>query len=85
MTFSVIWSDNARRQLSKLDRSISKRIVLSVEKLGENPYRHIKKVAGDESFRLRVGDYRIFLDINNQQLNVLVLKVDRRSTAYRNL
>lgn len=83
MTFSIIWSESAKKQLDKLDRFVAKRIILSVDKLSDNPYRHVRKIVGSEEFRLRVGDYRVFLDINNNELRVLVLHIGHRSTAYK--
>lgn len=85
MSYNIVWSDSALKQLGKLDRMVARRIWSSVGKLKENPYRHVKKVVGDESFRFRVGDYRIFLDIDNQRPRILILKIDHRSTAYKHM
>ncbi|MBI4170504.1 MAG: type II toxin-antitoxin system RelE/ParE family toxin [Candidatus Aenigmarchaeota archaeon] len=84
MTFSTIWSENSLKQLRKLDQHVAKRIITAVEGLKENPYRHVKKIIGeDKTFRLRVGDYRVLMDISNQQLHVLVLKIGHRSMIYK--
>ena len=82
MRFSIIWSDASLKQLRKLQRHVAKRIVEAVDKLSEDPYRHVKKVVGDDSFRLRVGDYRVFMDIKNNELRIEVLKVKHRKSAY---
>ncbi len=73
--FTILWSENAIKQLKKLPRPIASRIFQSVGKLKENPYRNLIKVAGSDTYRLRVGDYRVLIDINNAKSSVLVLKV----------
>jgi mRNA interferase RelE/StbE len=83
MEFSIIWSDTARKQLGKLDRGIARRIFDSVGGLKENPHRQVQKLVNSRYFRLRVGDYRVILDIQGATLRILVLKVGHRNTIYR--
>lgn len=82
MTFQIVWSENSIKQLNKLDKHIAKRIIIAVEKTAENPYRHVKKIVGLEVFRLRIGDYRIFLDIDKKEMRILILKIGHRSNIY---
>ena len=75
------WKEPAVRQLDKLDPSIASRIVLKVEKLKENLLsQDIKKLKGEEAFRLRVGDYRVIFEIN--QNTISILKVGHRQHIY---
>lgn len=83
MVFEIIWSENAVIELKKIDRIVAKKIFLKVGSLRENPYRNVKKLAGLPYFRLRAGDYMIILDINEDILTVLVLKVGHRSKIYK--
>ena len=82
MAFEIIWSDRAIRQLKKLDRSIARRIFDKVGELGENPHRFVQKLVNSPYYRLRVGDYRVILDIQGDVLRVLVLKVGHRESIY---
>jgi len=82
MTFAVIWSDLASRQLKKLDRPVAKRIFEKVGELRENPFRLVQKLVNSPYYGLRVGDYRIIVDIERAALRVLALKVGHRSTIY---
>lgn len=82
MTFGIVWSEKALKQLKKMDRHVAQRILQAVDDLQDNPYRHVKKIVGSESFRFRVGDYRVLVDINNKQLQILVLKLGHRSNIY---
>jgi mRNA interferase RelE/StbE len=83
MGFEIIWSEAAARELKRLDRVVAKKIFEKVGELGENPYRNVKKLVGLPYFRLRVGDYRILLDIQKDVLRVLVLKVGHRKGTYK--
>ena len=74
MTFEIIWSASAIRELKKLDRPVGKRIYDRVTLLKDDPYHNVKKLVNSPYFRLRVGDYRIILDIHNEQLRILVVR-----------
>ena len=84
MKFQIIWSESASNELKKLDRTVAKRIFKKVSQLCENPYRFdVIKMEGDPYFRLRVGDYRVIFDIQNDILRILVLKVGHRKKIYK--
>ena len=82
MVYAIIWSEQAARQLGKLDRSVAKRIVDSVQKLESDPYRLLGRLAGVPYYRLRVGDFRVIVEVVQDRLLVLVLKVGHRSKIY---
>ncbi len=80
--FEIIWSKPAERQLRKLERPIAKRILDAVETLRTDPFRSARKLAGSPYYRVRVGDYRVIVDIQGAVLRVLVLKVGHRKSIY---
>jgi len=82
MTFQIIWSDSAARQLRKLDRTVARRIFEKVGDLADDPHRFVRKLVNSPYYRLRVGDYRVILDIQEDVLRVLVLKVGPRESIY---
>ena len=82
MAFEIIWSDSAARQLKKLDRPVARRIFERVGELRENPHRFVRKIVNSPYYRLRVGDYRVILDIREAVLRILVLKVGHRESIY---
>ena len=83
MTFEIIWSDSAARQLEKLDRTVARRIFEKVGELHDNPGRKVHKLVNSPYYRLRVGKYRVILDIDENFLRVIILKVGQRKTIYR--
>ena len=84
MKFQIIWSESPSIELNKMDRTVANRIFKKVSQLSENPYySNVTKMIGDPYFRLRVGDYRIIFDIQNDMLRILVLKVGHRKNVYK--
>ena len=82
MVFQIIWADSAIRQLKRLDRTIARRIFDKLGQLAENPHRFVQKLVNSPYYRLRVGDYRVVLDIKENLLRILVLKVGHRESIY---
>ncbi|MCM1233122.1 MAG: type II toxin-antitoxin system RelE/ParE family toxin [Ruminococcus flavefaciens] len=64
--------------MNKQDRPTRIRIVEAISKL---PQGDVKKLQGQEKYRLRVGDYRVIFDKNG---NVLYIeKIDNRGQVYK--
>jgi mRNA interferase RelE/StbE len=83
MGYEIVWSISAAKQMKKLDRSIAKRIYEKVDLLHQNPERYVEGLVNSPYYRLRVGDFRLILDIQSQKLNVLILKVGHRNNIYQ--
>ncbi len=45
----------------------------------------IKKIKDSDFWRLRVGDYRVFYDIDKEEGTVYILSIKHRSDAYKEL
>lgn len=83
MIYEILLSESARNQLKKLDYSAQERILNALERIRINPERYVKKLVGDPAYRLRVGDYRVLLDIDKSRLLVLVIKIGHRRSIYK--
>ena len=81
--YQLIYSEEAFKQLKKLDKEIQKRIISTLERIRIRPYPHIKKLVGSPYFRLRVGDYRIILDIKENKLLIFIIEVGHRKNIYK--
>ncbi|HEV2166993.1 MAG TPA: type II toxin-antitoxin system RelE/ParE family toxin [Thermoplasmata archaeon] len=78
----MLWSESAARQLAKLDRAVAKRILQQVQRLEHDPIRSLRRLVASPYYRLRVGDYRLILEVTEGQLRVLLLKVGHRRSVY---
>lgn len=87
MSYSVVFTDEARKALKKLDKHISKLIMSWIRKnlVGcSNPRAHGKGLTSNRSgqWRYRVGDYRILAEIEDARVVILVLSVGHRRDVY---
>jgi len=52
-----------------------KRIISTLERIKIRPQAHVTKLVGDPGYRLRVGDCRVMLDVDEGNLVILVIKI----------
>ena len=58
------------------------RIFNALEKIRVRPEAFVKKLVGEECYRLRVRDYGVIMDIDHSRLLVLVINVGHRKNIY---
>ncbi len=79
-------SDEAYKQLVKLDKNIKKRILRYLEQLEdmENPRAAGKALVGELKglWRYRVGNYRIICIIKDHNLEIKAIKIGHRKNIY---
>ena len=80
--YSIELSATAEKQLYKLNKEIQKRIISTLERIRVTPHSHVKKLIECPYFRLRVGDYRIILNILGDKLIIFVIEIGRRKNVY---
>jgi mRNA interferase RelE/StbE len=81
--YELKYSEKSLRQLEKFDLTLRDRILKSLERIRIRPYSFIKRIVGSSYFRLRVGDYRIILDIQNKVLIIHIVEVGHRKKIYK--
>ena len=81
--FSIVLSDLAKKQISKLNKVARIRIVSTLKRCRIRPYSHMKKMVGSPYFSLRVGDYRVILDVQNKELVIFVIEMGHRRNIYK--
>jgi mRNA interferase RelE/StbE len=81
--YDIEFSETTEKQLLKLERPIQKRIISTLERIRVTPYPHVKRLVGSPYFRLRVGDYRVILDIKKDKLIIFVIEVGHRKSIYK--
>lgn len=83
--FNIIFTPKAEKQLKKLPHEISVRILSALERIRIRPEAYVTKLIGLPGYKLRVGDYRVILDIDSGKLIILVVKIGHRKNIYRDL
>ncbi len=82
MSFKVFWSQKADSQIRKLSKDIRKRIYEKIDLIRDNPYIFTKRLFGMEFYSLRVGDYRVIMNIKRNIMTIFVIKVGHRKDVY---
>ena len=80
--YEVFFTERASKQLKKLEKNDQERILKALERIRIRPESFVTKLIGDAGYKLRVGDYRIILDIVEEKLIILVLMVGHRKNIY---
>ncbi len=83
MSYSVFLLQGAQKKLAELPTQPFGRIYDAIRGLAESPRpTGCPKLTGREGWRLRVGDYRVVYEINDQERSVTVLHVGHRRDVY---
>ena len=83
--YEILFSETALKHLKKLPQNIQKRVVSVLERIKVRPYAFLRKLVVSPYFRLRVGDYRVILDVRKEQLIIFVIEVAHRKKIYKKL
>jgi mRNA interferase RelE/StbE len=85
MAYSIQFKPAALRQLERLPREIQRRVAVKIEMLRLDPTpAGCKRLTGiDDTWRIRIGDYRVVYQVRREILLVLVLKIGHRREVYR--
>lgn len=83
MSYSITFSDLSLKQLEKLPKEIQKRIISTLKRCQIRPYSHVKKLVGSSHFRLRVGEYRLIIEIFENELKIHVIELGHRKNIYK--
>ncbi len=83
--YQIEFTKGATKQLNKLPTNIKERIDIIILDLATEPRPDgVKKLKVDEnSYRIRVGDYRVIYEIYDDILLISVVKVGHRSKIYK--
>lgn len=80
--YEIIFSEKSKNQFFKLQKEIQKRIINSLERIRLRPEAYVTKLVGETAYRLRIGDYRVIMDIDKGKLIILIIKVGHRKNIY---
>ncbi len=84
MSYRVIVPKPVQKQLNNLPQKIRSRLLTEISLLKDNPRPDgVKKLKGyEDTYRIRVGNYRVIYEIEDREMIVLVLSSIHRKDAY---
>lgn len=83
MVWQITWSVKSIKQLEKLDTKNPQKIIHSILDCANDPFRFVIRLTNSPFYRLRVGDYRVIMDLQQNNLIIFVIELDHRSRIYK--
>ena len=83
--YEVIFDDETIDFLNKLQRPLKERIFDKILLTKDIPLRFFERLKGRSDYKLRVGDYRVIADINQNTRKIEITKIGHRKNIYKKL
>lgn len=80
--YSIEISKSPKQFLEKLDQKDREIILKKIYDLRENPFRFLKRLQGEKLWRMRVGSYRVIVDVVMSGNKIIVLRIGHRKNVY---
>jgi mRNA interferase RelE/StbE len=73
MSFDVVFDPETIDFLNKLEKQMRERIYNKIMTSSENPFHFFERLAVRPEYKLRVGDYRVIVDIDQSMKRIEVV------------
>ena len=83
--YEIVFSQDAEKYFKKLEKELQKRIINSLERIKVLPLSYIERLVGLNYYKLRVGDYRIIIDLKQDKMVIFIIKIGHRKDIYKDL
>lgn len=84
MSYKVTIKKSAQKEIKALPKNVIKRVLVKIKQLADEPRPSgCRKIVGTEdTWRIRVGNYRIIYNVFDDVLLIEVIAVKHRKDAY---
>ena len=82
--YNLIFEKRALHYLNKLEKHIKERIWNKLQECKQNPFRYLEPLQEIQGFKLRVGNYRIIIEVEKEIKILHILKIGHRKNIYDN-
>jgi len=83
MSYQIIWDTQSKDFLKKLENKEAQRIIKKVNSISVNPMRYLDTLVQIDAYKLRVGDYRILIDLDNEHKFMNIVFIGHRKNIYK--
>ena len=83
--YALLFDPDTLAFLEKIDKGIAKRIWDKIQSTKENPLHYFERLTARGDYKLRIGDYRVIADIDNNVKTIEVTIIGHRKNIYKNL
>ena len=82
--YTIVVKKSAVKELAQITPPYNKKIVEAINNLANNPRPEgVKKLKGEEAYRIRVADYRVIYTIEDVIKVVEIQRIRHRKDAYK--
>lgn len=85
--YSIEFTERARKQVLRLDAPVQERVEAAIDRLAHWPVRgkSVRPLKGELGglHRLRIGDYRAILAVDEERQIISVREIGHRGSVYR--
>lgn len=82
--YNIIFEKEALHFLNTLEKEMKERIWNKLQQCKENPFHFLEHLEEIPGFKLRVGDYRLIIEVDKATNTLRVLKAGHRKNIYEN-
>lgn len=84
-SYELVFKKSVAKDLRSIPKKDVARLLKRIEDLRDDPRGEgCVKLSAQERYRVRQGVYRIIYEIRENELVVIVVKIDHRSAVYKN-
>ena len=80
--YSIEIEKNAENFINKLEKKEAEIILRKIYEMKKNPFRFLKRLQGEKLWRMRVGSYRVIVDVIMSANKIIVLRIGHRKNVY---
>ena len=84
--YKISFTTQAAKVLLKMPRNTAQLIREKLQQVAKDPLATIpnaKKLQGRPGYRLRIGDWRVIYEINQNEVVIIVMKIASRGEVYK--
>ena len=83
--YEIIFDPKALDFLEKAEKKLAKRIWDKITSTKTNPHQFFERLSGRTDYKLRIGDYRVIADLNDNEQRIEITLIDHRKNIYKRL
>ena len=83
MSYKLILTSRALKDLKNINEQNKKKIILKLKEFLVNPFLYSRKLSNPKigTYRFRIGNFRVIFDIDGE--NIIVLRIGNRKDIYK--
>lgn len=83
MRYTIRWDKKAKEFLEKIDKTNAQRIIKKVNSIVDDPGHYIEFLVDINGYKLRIGDYRALIGLDEDKKLIDIVLVGHRKDIYQ--